>query len=55
MCTCAVVVKEGNDGIQIDVCGQTTDLVPVVTYLSHSSDETILRADSKDPLYIPVI
>lgn len=35
MCTYAVVVTGENNCTHIDVCGQTTDLVPVVTFLSN--------------------
>ena len=49
ICTCAVVVREGNEAIQIDICDKT-QIIPTVTSLSNTTDARIHVEQSNDGL-----
>ncbi|XP_052093494.1 uncharacterized protein LOC127729684 [Mytilus californianus] len=54
VCTCALIVREGNDAVQIDTCGQTTSIIPEVTFLSNTSENHISIDQSEDGLFFLV-
>ena len=47
ICTCAVVVREGNEALQINICDK---LLPTVTSLSNTTDARIHVEQSNDGL-----
>ncbi|XP_076092281.1 uncharacterized protein LOC143063786 [Mytilus galloprovincialis] len=53
-CSCAIIVREGNDAVQIDTCGQTTSIIPEVTYLSNTSEKHMSMHQTDDGLFFLV-
>ncbi|VDI73028.1 Hypothetical predicted protein [Mytilus galloprovincialis] len=53
-CSCAIIVREGNDAVQIDTCGQTTSIIPEVTYLSNTSEKHMSMQQTDDGLFFLV-
>ncbi|VDI00607.1 Hypothetical predicted protein, partial [Mytilus galloprovincialis] len=53
-CSCAIIVREGNDAVQIDTCGQTTSFIPEVTYLSNTSEKHMSMHQTDDGLFFIV-